>query len=29
MVEHRLPPIEDLEAALSDLADHIDHPRVG
>jgi hypothetical protein len=27
MVERRLPPIEDLEAALSDLAHHIDHPR--
>ncbi len=29
MVERPLPPIEDLEAALFDLAHHIDHPRVG
>ena len=27
MVERRLPPIEDIETALSDLAHHIDHPR--
>jgi hypothetical protein len=28
MVERRLPPVEDLEAALSDLAHHLDHPHL-
>jgi hypothetical protein len=27
MAEHRPPPIDDLEAALTDLGGHIDHPR--